>query len=221
MKVPHARIEKFVVPEKDEGITPMKHIWFDCENERLLATDGHMAVRETAIVEDGDVTGLIPVEAFDLARKELKNISKATKEDMPDPWLKVACGPDAVVITNLLTNTTHLVTRPKLESDRKFPNVDAVFAQLKAKPSVTLNGEYVSRIVGALGTEGISMSMWVPAPDQPVTIASPDGKSVAVLMPMRGEPNVDEINRRGAPLGQAQTSEGRDPQSPSPEATEA
>jgi hypothetical protein len=217
MKVPLARIEKFTVPEKDEGITPMKHIWLDCEGERLLATDGHMAMRETATIEDGDVTGLVPVEAFDLARKELKNISKATKEDMPDPWLKVVCGPDAVVVTNLLTNTTHLVTRPKMESGKTFPHVDAVFVELKKKPSVTLNGEYLSRILSAMGAESLSMSLWVEASDKAVTIASPDGKSVAVVMPMRGDPDVADINRRGAPVGHASASGGRDPVETRPE----
>jgi hypothetical protein len=197
MKIPFAQLEKFVIPEKEEGRTPMKSLWLDVEGERLLATDGHLAIRQTVIIEDGDISGLIPVEAFDLARKELKAIAKATKDELPDPWLRVTCGEDAVVIQNLMTNTTHLVTRSKLDANSKFPNVDAVFPKLAKKPSVTLSANLLATVIKAVGIEGDGLSIWVDSNEKPVMVAASNGKAIAAVMPMRGEPDMDEVNKRG------------------------
>ena len=41
MNIPSVIIKNFVVSPKEDGNTPMKQVWLDCENERLLATHGH------------------------------------------------------------------------------------------------------------------------------------------------------------------------------------
>ena len=200
MKIPIAKLEKFVIPEKDAEGSPMQHLWLDVEGKRLVGTDGHMAVRQTVEVTDEDISGLIPIEAFELARKELKIIVKATDNDtIPDIWLKVTAGEDIVVVENLLTTTTHLVKRPKMEPGKNFPTVDAVFPKLADTPTIGINGEYLATIIGALSAEGFSLNIWATAPDKAITIASDSGEALVVLMPMKTGPNSQKVAQRGAP----------------------
>lgn len=201
MNIPIAKLEKFVLSEKDAMGGPMQYLWLDTESKRLISCDGHMACRQTIDVSDEDVAGLIPVEALELARKELKVIVKATdKETVPDSWLKVVAGEDIIVVENLLTTTTHLVKRPKLVGDQKFPSVDAVFPELAETPTIGLNAEYLSTILSALSCEGYSLNFWATAPDKVMTIASESGNAVAVVMPMRTAPDAKKVSQRGALL---------------------
>jgi hypothetical protein len=200
MKIPVGKIENFV--SKDEQAKPMlRAVWFDVPGQRLLATNGHMAIR--ASIEPGadDVSGLVPVEAFALARQELRIISRAMdKNSIPDVWLNVVCNPDAIFIQNLMSNTTHLVVRPKLAVDEHFPGVDAAIPRVNQGPSVTLSMDYLLEITKSLQLEGASLSLWVSADDRAVVVGSPLGKCVVALMPMKVEVDPEEVNRRGAPV---------------------
>lgn len=195
MKIPVVRIENFTAAEGDNPI--LANAWLDVDGKRLLAADGHMATRVTIDVDENDVSGLIPVEAFDLARKELKIISKALgKETIPDPMLRVTAGEDAVIIENLLTTTTHIVKRRKLTADQKFPNVDAVFPAVTSKPNISLDSVLLSQVVKSLDGDGASL--WITSDDKCVTIASAAGKAIAVLMPRRESVEPSEVTQRGA-----------------------
>jgi DNA polymerase III sliding clamp (beta) subunit (PCNA family) len=209
MKIPIARMEKFVVPEKDAQGSPMQYLWLDVEGRRIVATDGYIAARQTVEVTDEDITGLIPIEALELARKELKIIVKATdKESIPDSWLKVVAGEDIVVVENLLTTTTHLVKRPKLMGDAKFPIFDAVFPSLAETPTIGINGEYLATVISALSAEGYSLNMWATAADKALAIASDSGKALAVIMPMRTAPDADKVSARGTSLANQEKADG-------------
>ena len=202
MNIPLAKIEKFCVPAKDdEAKIQMKCVWLDVDGKRLLATNGHMAVRVSTQVGESDVSGLIPQEAMELARKELKEIRKINKDDIPDPWLSVIANEDSVFIQNLLTNTTHVVLRPKLGPDEKFPQIDFVFPVLEREPNITLNMSLLADMIGAMTVEADELSIWIESADKQTIMASRGlGVSIAALMPMRMETGVmelAEINRRG------------------------
>lgn len=197
MQIPIAQLEKFVMPAKDESNSPMKHLWLDVEGKRLVSTNGHMAARVSISVTENDVTGLIPIEAMDLARKELKAILKINKDSIPDPWLDVVAGEDAIVIQNLLTNTTHTVVRRKLEGSEAYPTIDAVFPQFTDKPSVSLSASYLVDI--AKGLEADAISLWVNGDEKCVALACAGGTTCVVLMPQRVEIAAAEVGRRGKP----------------------
>ena len=202
MNIPLAKIEKFCVPMKDDEATmKMKCVWLDVEGKRLLATNGHMAVRVSIPVGESDVSGLIPQEAMELARKELKEIRKINKDDIPDPWLSVIANEDSVFIQNLLTNTTHVVLRPKMGVDEKFPQIDAVFPILAREPNISLDVSLLADMIAAMAVESTAASIWIEAADKQVIMASRGlGISIAALMPMRmetGSMDLAEINKRG------------------------
>lgn len=199
MKVPVGKIENFVAKEKDAK-PAIQSVWLDVRGGRLLATNGHMAIRVSVETGPDDVTGLVPVEAFELARKELRVITSAmSKGSIPDAWLNIVCNPDAIFIQNLMSNTTHLVVRPKLSPDETFPGVDVVFPEVQSQPTISLSIDYLLEITKSLQLEGPSLSFWVSASDKAVVVASPLGKCVAALMPMRSEVDPAEINKRGEP----------------------
>lgn len=195
MNIPSERIENFV---GDEG--PIASVWLDVEGGRLLATNGHMAMRVSVGTDENDLSGLVPVEAFELARKELKAIAKRLggADSIPDPWLKVTCNLDAVVIKNAMSLTSHSVPRPKLKDDQPFPNVDAVFPELKADATVTLDKAYVETIMKSIDPFGSIVSLWSSAHDKTVAMATPSGKGIVVLMPMSGGADGVEVSSRGA-----------------------
>lgn len=197
MNIPFLKIENFVVPQKEEQREVLKFVWLDVEGQRMLSTNGRMAARVTIGVTEDDVSGLIPIEAFELARKELKIISKILgKDTIPDPQLKVTAGEDAVVVHNLLTTTSHIVTRRKLVDGEKYPDVDAVIDAVAQKPATSLDAGYVADIVKSL--DGAVVSIWAPAPDKAVVMAAQNGTGVIVLMPMKSEIDIAEVNKRGA-----------------------
>lgn len=194
MNIPELLIEQFVSTDETAGLL-MQSPWLDVENERLLATNGHIAARVPISLNENDASGIVPLEVFQLARKELKAIRKVMKEDLPDPWLRVSCCEAVIEVENLLTNTRHLVTRPKLDPEAKFPNMDAVFPKLAASASVCLNRDYLKSIMAAL--DGDFASLWVSASDKVVTIAASDGKSSIAIMPVRDSLSGVEVSLRG------------------------
>lgn len=196
MNIPIERIELFCEP--GDGTYLMKNAWLDVENSRLLATDGHMAVRSEVSLNEGDVSGVVPVEVFDLARKEMKGIVKAMgKDQLPDPWIRVTCHEENVQIENLLTNTQHFVLR-KTPADAKFPNLDAVFPSKLGDPNITLNRDLISVALAALKTDSTAISIWVNGTDKAVVFASSDSRAIAMLMPCKPSIVASEAAKRGS-----------------------
>lgn len=194
MKIPVAKLETFTADK--EGRAVMQAVWLDVEGQRLIATNGHIAARVTIGVDDNDITGMIPVEVFELARKELKAITKILgKDTIPDPYLRVTAGKDAVIVENLLSNTNHIVQRRKLLPNETFPNMDAVFPAINRKPNVSLTGCLLSDILKSLDGDGVSL--WIDADDKAVTICSAAGKTLVVLMPRNESVDPENVTRRG------------------------
>ena len=187
VKIPIERIEQFTALAKSEASPAMKAVWLDVAGSRMLATDGHMAMRVEVSVEEEDESGLIPVEAFELSRKELQVITKLQgKENIPDPWLKIVCNPDVIFIENLLTNTKHLVDRPKVEDGKGFPNIDAIFPELKTEPTARVSLDLIARVAKNIDPSSVSVSLFIGAPDKVITMATESGKGAVALMPMLG-----------------------------------
>ena len=202
MKIPIERIEQFTAPSKSAASPAMKAVWLDVAGSRMLATDGHMAMRVEVSVEEEDESGLIPVEAFELSRKELQIITKLQgKENIPDPWLKIVCNSDVIFIENLLTNTKHLVDRPKVEDCKGFPNIDAVFPELKTDSTATVSLDLIARVAKNIDPSSVSVSLFIGAPDKAITMATESGKGAVVLMPMQNNASgfYKTVNRRGVP----------------------
>ena len=197
MNVPKEIIEKFVGSAADESPLPLRSCWLDLANSRLLATDGHYAMKVGVEIGEGDTDGPVPVEVFDLARKELKIISKIQGKDViPDPWVNVTCGEQTVLIRNLLTNTVHSVDRPSLAPSMKFPNVDAVFKELSGPPTITLSIDLLARVLKNIDPMAPAVSFWVNAPDTAVTIATATSTGAVILMPMRSDLEAAHVNSR-------------------------
>lgn len=200
MKIPFAHIETFIADADSDNTRPMKSAWLDVEGSRLLATNGHIAIRLNVECDPDDISGPVPIEAFELARKELKAIQKTKgKETIPDPWLKVVCNLDEVFIQNLLTSTTHMVNRQILNEKEKFPTLDSAFPRLTEKPTVTISATYLAAVAKSLETD--ALSLWVLADDKAVVIASATGPSVAAVMPMKTQCDPLEVGRRGTAKG--------------------
>ena len=194
MKMSIAKIEAFA-SEDEQAPVSLKCAYLDCEGSRLVATDGHMAARVTVNLEDGDTSGLIPREAFDLARKELKALRKLLKDELPDPWLQINCGEDAIVIENLLSKTNHIVLRPKL-GDSKYPDIDRVFPKEVGSATVTLSRELLSTLIAAMDGSG-GLSFFVSGADDAVLVAPSTGEAAAILMPMRAAAEGASVLSRG------------------------
>lgn len=202
MKIPIERIEQFTAPSKSEASPAMKAVWLDVAGSRMLATDGHMAMRVEVSVEEEDENGLVPVEAFELSRKELLVITKLQgKENIPDPWLKIVCNTDVIFIENLLTNTKHLVDRPKVEDGKGFPNIDAIFPVLKDEPTTTVGLDLIARIAKNIDPSSVSVSLFIGARDKVITMATMSGKGAVALMPMLNNASgfYKTVNGRGVP----------------------
>ncbi len=198
MNIPVERLELFCDPSEDAAYL-MKSVWLDVDNSRLLATDGHMAVRADISLTDGDVSGVVPVEVFELARKEMKAIVKAMgKDQLPDPWIRVTCHEENVQIENLLTNTQHFVLR-KTPTDAKFPNVDATFPAKLGDPTITLNRDLLSVLLNALKSDSPAVNLWLSGSEKAIAIGSDSSSAFAVLMPCKSGIDPGKALKRGAP----------------------
>lgn len=194
MNIPELLIEQFVSDnEQDRAL--LRGCWLDVESERLLATNGHIAARVSVSLNENDTTGPIPLEVFQLARKELKAIRKVMKESLPDPWLRVSCCEAVIEVENLLTNTRHLVTRTQPAVEDKYPIIDAVFPALSPSSTICLNREYLKRLMVAL--DGDSAAFWISGSDKVVVVASPDGTASIAIMPVRDSVTGADASKRG------------------------
>ena len=123
---------------------------YNPEENTLTATDGRMLVRvpvessENAAPDSYEGTSLIPREALTLARKGPKTF----------PSL-IDVNHDNLVITNLTGTQSTLV---HVQDMAEFPKVEAVIASaqdiksVETESRVTVNSEYLLKIIKALGT---------------------------------------------------------------------
>lgn len=201
MKIPSELVEKFVAAAKDGSPVQLHSCWLDVDGSRLLATDGHMAIKVAVELTEGDVEGPVPIEVFDLGRNELKIVSKIQGKDVvPDPWVEVICGDKTVIIRNLLTNTVHSVDRPELPPSLKFPNVDKVFPEVDKGPTITFSKELLAKVLKNIDPFSVGISLWVSSSDGAVLMATEASKGAAVLMPMQSGLEAKDVNNRAIPV---------------------
>jgi hypothetical protein len=156
-----------------------RHVWYDVENGRLVATNGHALVVAAVKPEPLDVTGLVPVAAFRYARSILHKRMRSMN-----------CLSDNIAFGDGVT-----MPRPQGE----FPDYAAIVPAVSGGPTLTFNPELLAQIVAAfpkqeLGKKGLnpgSISLWVAPSEDPgkpskiVVKAHYDG-GLAVMMPVSG-----------------------------------
>jgi DNA polymerase III sliding clamp (beta) subunit (PCNA family) len=67
MKIPAQKIET-AAPKNDVRYY-LHGAYLNVETSELVVTDGHILVKHTVELDDGDISGIIPLEAFAYARK--------------------------------------------------------------------------------------------------------------------------------------------------------
>jgi hypothetical protein len=157
-----------------------RHVWYDVENGRLVATNGHALVIAAVEPETGDVTGPITIQAIHYARgcTKLGNGSSVICEQKQFRFADGAIG-----------------IRPQGE----FPDYEAIVPKIAGPPTITFNPELLAQIVAAfpkqeLGKKGVnpgSISLWVvpdadPAKPSPIVVKAHYDGGLAVLMPVSG-----------------------------------
>ena len=130
MKIPKGQIEK-VVNLDIESRYALKHLYFDAPNRRLIGSDGHILIRCTVEVEEGDVSGLIPVSVIQFARE-----NEAEKIQVHEHSLFVLDGTGAIIGTFPASQGT-------------FPAIDPLY-KATGKAALVFNPEVLLKAVMAM-----------------------------------------------------------------------
>ena len=67
MKLPAQKIE--TAAPKNDARYMLNSVYLNVETSELVVTDGRILVKHTVEVDDGDISGIIPLEAFAYARQ--------------------------------------------------------------------------------------------------------------------------------------------------------
>lgn len=156
-----------------------RHVWYDVENGRLVATNGHALVIAAVEPEPRDVSGLVPQATFRYARTLLYKRMYSTQ-----------CLSEQFIFGDGTT-----MPRPQGE----FPDYAAIVPKVAGPPTLTFNPEVLALIVAAfpkqeLGKKGSnpgSISLWVtpsedPEKPNPIVVKAHYQGGLAVLMPVSG-----------------------------------
>lgn len=133
-----------------------RHVWYDAEAGRLVATNGHALVMAAIEPDAGDVSGLISVQSIEYARNYAKRSAAATILERARVICEATClrFPDGSTLP-----------RPPGE----FPDYASIVPTVSGPPTITFNPEVLAQIVAAfpkqeLGKKGVSpgsISLWV------------------------------------------------------------
>jgi hypothetical protein len=158
-----------------------RHVWYDVENGRLVATNGHALVIAAVAPGAEDVTGVLTVEAIQYARLLSRKTTSMASFDCMASEFRFSDG----------------TRMRRLQSE--FPDYAAIVPQVSGPPTVTFNPELLAQIVAAfpkqeLGKKGVnpgSISLWVvpnedPTKPSPIFVRAHYSGGVAVLMPVSG-----------------------------------
>jgi len=141
------RIDRRFKPEvavsKRPAVPVLHHCRLDAEAGVIEATDGFLAVRVPAIIEEGDTTGVVPADALKLAR---------TIGDKDDA-VRLNCN-GAVEVPGVASFERH--------TQQGFPNIPTAFDGLpqKAKITVGINAAILHQAAKALGTDQVRVEVF-------------------------------------------------------------
>lgn len=173
MKLPNAKIEMAASPE--ESRYALHAVQLDTVGKRLMASDGHILAVIPADVSPEDNSGLIPVQAF----TDMRKMVKAAKKDV-----YITCNGNVKATTGNSTMEWAYV-------EGKFPNADAILADLKFEgpATFTLNLDLLVRLAAALGaknerTKNTVISLWIKDAQSSMQVkTSENPDAVGVIMP--------------------------------------
>jgi hypothetical protein len=126
-----------------------RHVWYDVENGRLVATNDHALVIAAVEPETGDVSGFVATDAIGYARA-LARLTKCGS---------LRCERERFVFKNGGTSP-----RPQGE----YPDYASIVPKISGPPTLTFNPELLAQIVAAFpkqeigkkGTNPGSISLW-------------------------------------------------------------
>jgi hypothetical protein len=223
-------IEK-VASQEETGFC---HLYFDAEQGRLCATNGHALIVCECEAEPGDVSGLISVEA-------LQQYRKFRKENKLPNMVKFRALKTKLVVEDLTEGKVFSFRRP----EGTFPTYDNLMPYIPADtpPSVTFDPKMLMQIAEAFpsvefgGAGSQSVSLWLlpehraqsaaeikeaqqkgePLRSAPaIIIRGHHTGGLAILMPMRYHIGEDKWNTNlpGKPLKAADTQDKKTAKEP-------
>lgn len=187
-------IEKLTTTS-EEAPDYARHVWYDVENGRLVATNGHALAIAAVEPGPGDVTGLLSVQSIEYARAYAKRSASSIILDRTRVICEATClrFPDGSTLP-----------RPQGE----FPDYASIIPKVSGPPTITFNPELLAQIVAAFpkqelgkkGTNPGSISLWVspdepcvlewekaePAKPRPIVVKAHYDGGLAVMMPISG-----------------------------------
>tara|TARA_R110000787_G_scaffold205422_1_gene315822 strand:- start:583 stop:1131 length:549 start_codon:yes stop_codon:yes gene_type:complete len=181
MKLPTAKIE-LAAPKNDVRYY-LDGAYLNVETSELVVTDGHILVKHSVELDDGDISGIIPLDAFAHARKT-KSASITTARAAPtadkDGWI----GDDTTGTPTAYTNGA------------SFPLVDGTYPDYcKVIPepvdvTICLDLTLLDRIRKAMfektgPTSTCQVTFRITDGRSSVRIETGNGDNVAVIMPCR------------------------------------
>lgn len=197
MKLPEFQIEQ-AAPEPDGMLwrERFSHPQLDVENERLIATDGHILLRSAVRVSENDVSGPVTVSAMETARRCLSNSDT-----------ELIATADELVVQDEDGDVAKKSERPKAET--RFPDAEQFFEGWSGRPDVILGAKVLRKMLSALSDhdhEFTPIAIWVKKdgtePSRNAVLIAPCyGDVVGVIMPIepRAYPIIaEEAVKRGA-----------------------
>jgi hypothetical protein len=209
MKIGNCGPIERLVPSENSRYT-INHLYFDAENGRLVATNGHALLVVPCQAEPGDLTGLISVESILDFRKMLKASGFSSS-------CRFTAEKEQLVLEDTINKKRRTYVRPVGD----FPNYANLIPDVSGPPTISFNPHVLRKLVEAMPYEEVagrspggeiveSVSLWVVPelqkgkevrnwkgadgkPTNPPTIlvkASAQG-ALGIFMPVTG---VDEQN---------------------------
>lgn len=158
-----------------KGLRPALHCtWLDVEKKRLYASDSYIMASVPVEVDEGDVSGQIPLAATKQARtNQRKSRMSNAVIDAPEGTIEVA-----MLGGKMILNRGN-------DSKPEFKKIMTPKAKTKPVLSIGLNAELAARLQAALGAkQGLRLDIYGPLEKIHVT-ALGDDEAVGVLMPIR------------------------------------
>ena len=178
MKLPEAKIE--MAAAKDGNRYALCGVHVDVEAGRLVATDGHILAEHMYTPENGETSGIIPLEVIKAARVGGQNASMEIERYTNEGGVECA---QAV-------NTRQHTSVSVAMIDGKFPDYKRVIPEKPAgPPTVVFNAHTLARLQDALtANKYIGVRLWVTGPSDAIYVEAVDHAetgAVGVLMPIR------------------------------------
>lgn len=122
----------------DNQLRPvLQSVYLNVEDKKLVATDGRKMAQIDCEIEEGDTSGLIPIEAIKHYRKVNKKVN----------CYSMKCNGSCKITTS---EGTIEFNRP----DYQFPNYNNVIPKYEKMFKMSINAEYLLEIAKALGSDG-------------------------------------------------------------------